>query len=156
MPFLIISSDLISFQIVKRMMQKECRCHGVSGSCELQICRLKGRKFTEISEEIFGKFYSNARYVQSSGKIDPTKKELIFGRRSIDYCRSNHFLDYTSVSAGRECFTAEACEKVCCSRGYQALNEVKTIENCHCFFSWNIVNIQCTSCEKKVTRMICT
>ncbi len=138
-------------------MNKECRCHGVSGSCELQICRSRPAKLSEISAEIYFKAYHNARYISS---IDGIKSEdqtaLIYTRKSINYCRSNSFIDYPGIKQGRECFSPEGCEEVCCQRGYETITEMKPIENCHCFFSWNIVNIQCQPCEKKITRMLCT
>ncbi len=139
------------------MMNKECRCHGVSGSCELQICRLRPAKLTDISSEIYLNKYKNARYIQSIDYIKfEEKNQLIYARKSINYCRSNTFIDYQGIQQGRECFGNEGCEQVCCNRGYEILTEMKLIPNCHCFFSWNIVNIQCKPCEKKITRMICT
>jgi len=138
-------------------MNKECHCHGVSGSCELQICRLRPAKLTNISSEIYLKIYKNARYIESIDDIrSEEKNQLIYARRSINYCRSNIFIDYQGIKQGRECFSIEGCERVCCKRGYEILTEMKLIKNCHCFFSWNIVNIQCKPCEKKITRMICT
>jgi hypothetical protein len=136
-------------------MQKECRCHGVSGSCELQICRLRPRTFAEISEELFTTMYQRARFVQSIRDIETDDQHLLYGRKSINYCRPNTFIDYAGVQAGRECFSVDGCERACCQRGYRIRSETKRIENCQCFFSWSIVNIQCTPCEKRITRMIC-
>jgi len=139
------------------MMHKECRCHGVSGSCELQICRLRPAKLPDISNEIYLNAYKNARYIQSMNNIPSEEKsQLIFARKSINYCHSNSFIDYQGIRQGRECFSTEGCEQVCCHNGYEILTEMKVIDNCHCFFSWNIVNIQCESCQKKIQRMICT
>ena len=136
-------------------MQKECRCHGVSGSCELQICRLRPSKFADISEELYSTLYKTARYIPPFEEVGPTTGQLVYGRRSINYCRPNVILDYSGVQQGRECSSAESCEEACCQRGYDVFTEVKLVENCQCFFSWNIVNIQCRPCEKKVTRMVC-
>jgi len=138
-------------------MNKECHCHGVSGSCELQICRLRPAKLTDISYEMYFNLYKNARYIESIDYIKSEEKiQLIYARKSINYCRSNSFIDYHGIKQGRECFSNQGCEKVCCNRGYESLTEIKLIPNCHCFFSWNIVNIQCKPCEKKMIRMICT
>lgn len=138
-------------------MNKECRCHGVSGSCELQICRLRPAELSEISKEIYLNSYRNARLIHSISQIDSENKlQLIYARKSINYCRANTFIDYQGIKQGRECFSNEGCKQVCCHRGYEILTEMKFIEYCHCAFSWNIVNIQCKSCEKKITRMICT
>lgn len=139
------------------MMNKECRCHGVSGSCELQICRLRPSKLEDICLEIYLNLYKKARYIQSINHIKSEEKtQLIYARKSINYCRSNVFIDYKGIKQGRECFSTTGCEQVCCNRGYEVLTEMKVIPNCHCFFSWNIVNIQCKSCEKQIVRMICT
>ncbi|CAF0830781.1 unnamed protein product [Rotaria sordida] len=145
-------------QIVKNMMYNECHCHGVSGSCELQICRLRPAKLTDISYEIYFNIYKNARYIQSIDyiKFQEKKNELFYARKSINYCYSNSFIDYQNIQKGRECFNDEICKQVCCNRGYEILTEIKLIENCHCFFSWHIVNIECKPCQKKITRMICT
>jgi hypothetical protein len=138
-------------------MKKECRCHGVSGSCELQICRLRPAQLSDISSEIYLNVYKNARLIHSIDRLKSEENfQLNYARKSINYCRSNPFIDYSGIKSGRECFSNEGCEHVCCHRGYEILTEMKLIANCHCFFSWNIVNIQCKSCEKKLTRMICT
>ncbi|CAF0910914.1 unnamed protein product [Adineta steineri] len=143
-------------KIVKNMMHKDCRCHGVSGSCELQICRLRPATLMDISYEIYFNTYKNAHYIESIEYIKSEEKnQLFYARKSINYCRSNSFIDYQGVQQGRECFSNEGCEQVCCNRGYKIHTEMKLIDNCHCFFSWNIVNIQCQPCEKKITRMIC-
>jgi len=136
-------------------MKKECRCHGVSGSCELQICRLQPSKLTDISTEIYRELTEQARFVQTRDEIE-SSQTIFYARRSINYCRSNTFLDYEGVRPGRECFSSKGCEQVCCQRGYEIRTETKLIPNCECAFSWNIVNVQCKPCEKKFTRMICT
>lgn len=129
----------------------------MSGSCELQICRLRPAKLPEISGEIYFNSYRNARLINSIDEIKhDNHSRLFYARKSIDYCRSNMFFDYSGIKFGRECFSHEGCEQVCCHRGYEIETEMKSIENCHCVFSWNIVNIQCQPCEKKITRMICT
>ena len=142
-------------QIVQESVQKECRCHGVSGSCELQICRYRPKKFSIISDTIYTSMYRNADRVETLEQIKMKTKQMIYGRRSINYCRSNIYLDYAGVASGRECFSIEGCETTCCQRGYQVLTETKRIEHCQCYFSWSIVNVQCQPCEKKVTRMMC-
>jgi hypothetical protein len=138
-------------------MKKECRCHGVSGSCELQICRLRSAELSEISSEIYLNIYKHARLIHSIESLKSVENfQLIYARKSINYCHSNFFIDYPGIQSGRECFSIEGCEHVCCNRGYEIETKMKLINNCHCFFSWNIVNIQCKSCEKPITRMICT
>src|SRR5690348_17290387 len=120
------------------MMYNECHCHGVSGSCELQICRLRPAKLSDISYEIYFNIYKNARYIQSIDyiKFQEKKNQLFYARKSINYCYSNSFIDYQYIQKGRECFNDDICKQVCCNRGYEILTEIKLIENCHCFFSW--------------------
>ena len=138
-------------------MHEECHCHGISGSCELQICRLQSAKLPDISHEIYYNTYKAARYLRRIDLVQlQPKNSLFYARKSINYCRSNSFIDYRGVKQGRECFTDQACKRVCCNRGYETRTELKFIENCHCFFSWDIVNIKCKPCKKQITRMICT
>lgn len=139
------------------MMHEECRCHGVSGSCELHVCRSRPAELADMSFEIYDKIYKNARYVESIDTIKAQDNtQLLYAQKPINYCRSNTFLDQQGIKQGRECFSHEACRQVCCNRGYEIKTEMKIIVNCNCFFSWNIVNIECKPCEKKITRMICT
>lgn len=138
-------------------MHEECHCHGVSGSCELRTCRLRPAKLTDISSEIYNNIYLKARYIEPFDYIDfESKNQLFYARKSIDYCRSNVLIDYQIIQKGRECFNEDSCKKVCCNRGYETQTEIKLIENCNCYFSWEIVNVECKPCQKKITRMICT
>ncbi|CAF2042617.1 unnamed protein product [Rotaria magnacalcarata] len=143
-------------QIVKNMMKKECHCHGVSGSCELQICRLRPAQLTDISSEIYTNIYKKARYIEPIDYMNfENNNQLFYARKSINYCRPNAFIDYQSAQKGRECSSKEVCEQVCCNKGYEMQTELKLIENCQCYFSWNIANVECKPCQKKITRMIC-
>lgn len=60
-----ISSKLlliIQFQIVKQLLRKECKCHGVSGSCAIRTCWKILPSFRFIGDFIYKK-YNKARLV---------------------------------------------------------------------------------------------
>jgi wingless-type MMTV integration site family protein 8 len=109
-------------------MQRQCKCHGVSGSCSIQTCwdqladfRVVGallkRKYLDairvdyvrgelIDDDATAATLSNGRHSrddqEGSGSLDFPKRDLVYLERSPDYCSANSTVG-TYGTAGREC-----------------------------------------------------
>jgi len=49
--------NVLSFQIVKALLQTECKCHGVSGSCTVRTCWRTLPSFRQIGDALMKKYY---------------------------------------------------------------------------------------------------
>lgn len=86
------------FQIVRSSIQTDCKCHGVSGSCNVKTCWRALPRLREIGERLKRHYYIATEVVQrqvgSRRKLMPTngklsmyqKNDLIFVFKSPDYC----------------------------------------------------------------------
>lgn len=81
-------------------MQRTCKCHGVSGSCSMQICWRKLPSFKKVGEGLFQR-YEGASHMKFSEKRKkklkvvspdfkkPNRTDLVFLDESPDYCERN-------------------------------------------------------------------
>lgn len=143
---------------VIRNVKRKCKCHGMSGSCEMQTCWKSTPDFRDVGERLKKK-YDTARKVKvnilnkSQTKFKKirrrTKKsDLMYYEPSPNYCDPNPLVDSPGTS-GRFCNKTSSgvdnCETLCCGRGYNTLR-VKRSERCDCKFHWccYVVCQQCT------------
>lgn len=91
------------FQGVRSRMQRVCKCHGVSGSCSMQICWRKLPTFKSVGEGLFQRYEgaTHVRLVQKRKKKlrninpdfkKPNRTELVYLDESPDYCDKNETL----------------------------------------------------------------
>nr|CAD7604714.1 unnamed protein product [Timema genevievae] len=108
----------------------QCRCHGISGSCELKTCWRTMPSFSEIGDMLKRK-YKHA--VQVSPKMRrrlrrKSKRRLPFGKgdlvhihKSPNFCLHDPEKGILGTS-GRECnktsIGSDSCSLLCCGRGY--------------------------------------
>lgn len=89
------------FQSVKSRMQRTCKCHGMSGSCSLQVCWKRLPPFRQVGEALFQR-YEGAAHVMPAKRHHkmklkpispdikkPNKTELVYLEDSPDYCEKN-------------------------------------------------------------------
>ena len=149
-------------------MDQQCKCHGVSGSCEFKSCWRSLRSFAQIANQL-KEFYDNAievhlqrslidRKLRFMPKNIPMQKkehslsttyknDLIFLNSSPNYCEVN--LSAGSLGTrGRVCNrnsrAIDGCDLLCCNRGYQS-QIVTTHSQCNCRFQW-CCHVECQSC----------
>lgn len=83
-------------------MIKQCRCHGISGSCSVQTCWMRLAPFSEVAKALKQQYYNaiqvqfeNAPYDVTMGnntkipieKIQKTNSDqLLYLDESPDYC----------------------------------------------------------------------
>lgn len=56
-----------SQQVVRRLLKKDCQCHGISGSCQMKTCWNTLPQFREIGDVLFKK-YERAKLVEAQKK----------------------------------------------------------------------------------------
>ncbi|XP_062570962.1 protein Wnt-10a-like isoform X1 [Saccostrea cucullata] len=151
---------------VIRNVNRKCKCHGMSGSCEMQTCWKATPDFKEVGNRLRRK-YRSARKV----KVDVLNKvkthykkirkytrktDLLFYEQSPNYCDPNPEVDAPGTS-GRLCNKtssgADNCETLCCGRGYNTLR-VRRTERCDCKFHW-CCYVVCQTCEYNEWVTVC-
>uniref|UniRef100_A0A8R1DZG0 G_PROTEIN_RECEP_F1_2 domain-containing protein n=2 Tax=Caenorhabditis japonica TaxID=281687 RepID=A0A8R1DZG0_CAEJA len=161
-----LHNNRVGRRLLVTAMNKECKCHGVSGSCVTKTCWKVMPKFDEFAARLHDK-YQLAKLVAtndqklfvrstptSSGRserylktMDASSKqmrnELIYLDASPNYCA----IDVKD----REC--GENCANICCGRGWRTTREIVD-EPCHCQFVW-CCEVKCKTCKKLEERNFC-
>lgn len=154
-------------QAVQLLMRMQCRCHGVSGSCELKTCWRTLPTFTEVGE-FLKKKYESAVQVSNKArkklqwkdkvkrKVPLSKEDLVHIHKSPNYCLQDPTKGILGT-AGRQCNRTangpESCDLLCCGRGYNT--QVKRqVEHCHCKFIW-CCYVKCKRCENMLDVYTC-
>uniref|UniRef100_A0AC35UBR5 Protein Wnt n=1 Tax=Rhabditophanes sp. KR3021 TaxID=114890 RepID=A0AC35UBR5_9BILA len=155
-------------EAISQNMRRQCRCHGVSGSCELKTCWLQMPKFSEIGDMLKKRYDHYAvqvakkskrrlrRKERSERKIPLRGTEIGYISRSPSYCERNETLGIYGTQ-GRECnhssLGTDSCDLLCCGRGYNTREEVRIIR-CHCKFVW-CCQVKCKECKELVRVSTC-
>uniref|UniRef100_A0A7E4ZVT8 Protein Wnt n=1 Tax=Panagrellus redivivus TaxID=6233 RepID=A0A7E4ZVT8_PANRE len=163
-----VHNNFVGREAINQNMRRHCRCHGVSGSCELQTCWLQMPKYKEVSEMLKQRYNHFAVQVSKKAKRRLRRKdkaermtplrgnEMAYVYRSPDYCNRNDALGIIGTS-GRECsitsYGPESCDLLCCGRGYNTRDEIRTIR-CHCKFVW-CCQVKCKECKEHVQIHTC-
>ncbi|CAH0772084.1 unnamed protein product [Bemisia tabaci] len=164
-------------RIIRSQMKRICKCHGMSGSCNVRVCWRKLPTFRAIGDVLMQR-YEGASYVRvverrqkdeekrkKRGKKlraanpifkQPNRTELVFLDPSPDYCERNETLGILGTH-GRQCVQGsprvDGCSILCCGRGYQTkIREVE--ENCNCKFFW-CCKVKCETCHSKKEEHFC-
>ena len=98
--FLRPAMPVSSPQAVKRFMKLECKCHGVSGSCNVRTCWLAMADFRQTGDYLRKKYNSAVQVVMNQYGTGftralrkfkrPTKNDLVYFEDSSDYCIRDH------------------------------------------------------------------
>ncbi|CAJ0933223.1 unnamed protein product, partial [Mesorhabditis belari] len=169
-------------KILKRHTKPKCKCHGVSGACNLKTCWMQLPAIRDIGQHLLDK-YRTAKRVQINNRgnlqllangneypvnriagkngserkargVPPT--DLVFMDDSPDYCRYDRSLG-TVGTEGRHCKRgssgAEGCDALCCGRGYNTLT-LETTAKCKCKFEW-CCKVVCQTCVNSTRVDIC-
>ncbi|KAI3361139.1 hypothetical protein L3Q82_013348, partial [Scortum barcoo] len=150
-------------------MQVECKCHGVSGSCELRTCwkvmppfRRVGvvlkERFDGATEVRLTRIGSRTALLPRDPQVKPpAARDLVYLAPSPDFC---HLDPDNGIpgTAGRRCngtsrLAPDGCELVCCGPGYRA-GRAEVVQRCSCKFSW-CCSVRCQQCKNTVTIHTC-
>ncbi|XP_070206980.1 protein Wnt-4-like [Littorina saxatilis] len=149
-------------------MQVECKCHGVSGSCEMRTCWRAMPTFRRVGQLLKEKF-DGATEVKSAIRgtrlvlmpLNPqfkphTEQDLVYMESSPDFCEPDPKLGSLGTH-GRVCNKTskaiDGCDLLCCGRGYMT-RKVKLVERCRCKFHWCCV-VKCKQCERIIDEHVC-
>ncbi|CAL4125840.1 unnamed protein product, partial [Meganyctiphanes norvegica] len=163
-----LHNNEVGRKLVEGNMRVECKCHGVSGSCELKTCWMAMPTFREIGELLKDKFdgATEVRLKELNGRLElepnkqyfkkPTDEDLVYVQGSPEYCE----YDIGSGSLGthgRKCDKdsrgLDGCDLLCCNRGYTSRRE-RVRERCFCKFHW-CCHVQCRTCIRDVVIHTC-
>ncbi|MBN3301514.1 WNT4A protein, partial [Amia calva] len=151
-------------------MRVECKCHGVSGSCELRTCWKVMPPFRRVGSVLKDRFdgATEARLSLVGGRPvllprdtllkPPSPRDLLYLVPSPDFCQPDppHGILGTR---GRRCngtsrLAPDACEVVCCGLGFQT-GRAEVVQRCSCKFSW-CCSVRCQQCRNIVLLHTCT
>uniref|UniRef100_A0AAU7EB66 Protein Wnt n=1 Tax=Terebratalia transversa TaxID=34513 RepID=A0AAU7EB66_TERTR len=155
-------------KVVEKLMKTQCKCHGVSGSCEMKTCWKAMPPFRDIGQKIKEQFDGATEVVQkrigTRRRLVPknsqfkahTNTDLVYLVASPDYCELDPKTGSLGTS-GRQCNknskAIDGCELMCCGRGYQSRKKVIR-ERCHCKFHW-CCSVKCKECVKEIEEHFC-
>lgn len=155
---------------VKKNMKRVCKCHGVSGSCQVRTCWMALPDMSKVGEYLKRQYRHAAKVgamtavetnVESLNKelMALKKDKLVFAEASPDYCYENaelgingtlgrycslakHHADGTKVSRSER----DSCDRLCTKCGYKIKKErFITEKQCDCRFVY-CCSIECKRC----------
>jgi len=178
--YLLLLLQRSMLQTVKRTMKTLCKCHGVTGSCQMRTCWKQLAEFREIGDKL-KKRYKRAKdlrhmrgFMQYSNKVRHPRltkisaHDLVHFHDSPDYCETDNSVGYLGTY-GRECvrlskganrtsmgkFERQSCRRLCRNCGHRIGRHVQEeTYDCDCAFTW-CCYVDCKRCTKNVTRYHC-
>ncbi|KAI2667211.1 Protein Wnt-3a [Labeo rohita] len=146
-------------------MYLKCKCHGLSGSCEVKTCWWSQPDFRVIGDYMKDKYDSASEMVvekhrESRGWVEtlrpkytffkpPTETDLVYYESSPNFCEPNPETG-SFGTRDRICNLTshgiDGCDLLCCGRGHNTRTE-KRKEKCHCIFHW-CCYVSCQECTR--------
>ncbi|KAI1728198.1 wnt family domain-containing protein [Ditylenchus destructor] len=156
-------------EVLASSLRRECKCHGVSGACEMRTCWDAMPPFREVGNIIKDKFDGATEVsIVSNGESKPrmerknpmfkrhTPADLVYLDSSPDYCEPDAERGVLGTK-GRQCnissLAIDGCDLLCCHRGYNRNVQIVK-ERCHCKFHY-CCRVECQTCEKIVETYTC-
>lgn len=157
-------------QVVRASLNRECKCHGVSGSCNLKTCWKRLAPFSVVGSKLKEIYFKAARVsfqnnmLQERVKKQPRavsgkEKKLVYLDSSPDYCVRNDSVGSPGMM-GRTCRNDEVstskCRSLCnsCKMRHQTVEHFKQVK-CKCKFVW-CCRVKCEICPEKFSVTTCT
>lgn len=151
---------------IKNYMRKECKCHGLSGSCTLKTCIRKMPSFREIGNRLKERFDGAAKVISGNDGHSfipegetikpPSRADLVYSEESPSFCLPNNTLGSFGTQ-GRECNETspgeEGCGILCCGRGFHTFTK-EVQKNCQCEFIY-CCDVKCKLCNETTRVSTC-
>uniref|UniRef100_A0A673FPI0 Protein Wnt n=1 Tax=Sinocyclocheilus rhinocerous TaxID=307959 RepID=A0A673FPI0_9TELE len=168
-PLMNIHNNEAGRKAILHNMQVECKCHGVSGSCELRTCwkvmppfRRVGavlkERFDGATEVRLTRVGSRTALLPRDTQVKPpAARDLVYLAPSPDFCRLDPDNGIPGT-AGRRCngtsrLAPDGCELLCCGPGFRA-GRAEVVQRCSCKFSW-CCSVRCQQCKNTVLIHTC-
>ncbi|KAA0703424.1 Protein Wnt-4 [Triplophysa tibetana] len=160
---------LFPVQAILHNMKVECKCHGVSGSCELKTCWKVMPPFRRVGSVLKERFdgATEIRLTRVGSRTallprdpqvkPPATRDLVYLASSPDFCRLDPDNGIPGT-AGRRCngtsrLAPDGCELLCCGPGFRA-GRAEVVQRCSCKFSW-CCSVRCQQCKNTVLIHTC-
>ncbi|XP_064643247.1 protein Wnt-4-like isoform X2 [Lineus longissimus] len=149
-------------------MKVQCKCHGVSGSCELKTCWKATPSFREVGAKLKEKFDGatevDQQRVGTRRQLMPintqykphTTGDLVYMDASPDFCepdKETGSLGTHGRLCNKDSKAIDGCDLMCCGRGFKTKKRT-VIERCNCKFYW-CCYVKCKECRKEVEEHRC-
>ncbi|CAI5441912.1 unnamed protein product [Caenorhabditis angaria] len=155
-------------KVLENSLRRECKCHGMSGSCEMKTCWDALPSFREIGMNIKDKFDGAAevkviqedeksKIIQKNSQFKRhTSADLVYMTPSPDFCEADIKRGILGTK-GRQCTQSpnaiDDCTLLCCGRGF--IKKVEIIEDkCNCKFHY-CCRVECEPCRKRIEKFFC-
>ncbi|XP_072937271.1 protein Wnt-10a [Epargyreus clarus] len=170
-----LHNNVAGRSILSSHMEVRCKCHGLSGSCQLRTCwratpdfrivastiKRQYRKALMVAQEELNNGYSvlrgRPRGRRRSRARPAPKTSLLFFEKSPSFCEADPKMDSAGTSSrvcriGRTSRTG-SCDLLCCGRGH-ALMRKSSIKPCNCTFHW-CCRVDCERCHDDKWIAVC-
>ncbi|XP_045511289.1 protein Wnt-10a [Colias croceus] len=161
--------------ILASHMEVRCKCHGLSGSCQVRTCwratpdfrvvattiKRQYRKALMVAQEELNNGVSilrgRPRGRRKSRPRPAPKTSLLFFEKSPSFCEADPKLE-SSGTSGRVCRTGRtsrtgSCDLLCCGRGHDLIRK-SSIKPCNCTFHW-CCRVDCQKCQDDKWVAVC-
>ncbi|KAJ7325619.1 Ligand for members of the frizzled of seven transmembrane receptor [Desmophyllum pertusum] len=156
-------------KVVRTSLNRECKCHGVTGSCNLKTCWKRLAPFSVVGtalKQIYLKatrvsFQNNMlqeRVKKQTRAVTGREKKLVYLDSSPDYCVRNVSMGSPGL-LGRTCRSDEVstskCRSLCnsCKMRHHTVEHDKQVK-CKCKFVW-CCSVKCEICTKSYSVTTC-
>ncbi|XP_050685460.1 protein Wnt-10a [Leptidea sinapis] len=161
--------------ILSSQMEVRCKCHGLSGSCQLRTCwratpdfrivastiKRQYRKALMVAQEELNNGVSVLRGRPRGRRKDrprpAPKTSLLFFEKSPSFCEADARIE-SSGTSGRVCRIGRtsrsgSCDLLCCGRGHDLIRK-SSITPCNCTFHW-CCRVDCEKCKDDKWIAVC-
>ena len=153
------------FQALRKLMKKNCKCFGYSGTCAQEACWLVLPTFSRLGSVLRERFNSASKVsFGNKGKTfhhdeamkRPTAEDLVYTTDAPSFCEPNPAVGSLGTK-GRYCNATskdtDGCGLMCCGRDYKTSIE-RSEKYCDCVFHW-CCSVKCKTCHIQRTVNTC-
>ena len=148
-------------------MVLDCKCHGVSGSCQVKTCWKTLSSFRVVGTYLRDRYHNGVLVTvdQNGNELvladgiyssNPRREDLVYLEESPDYCVPNSntgSLGTTGRSCNKTLPGHGSCGILCCGRGFNTI-QIEQEYKCACKFHW-CCYVKCKTCRRTMDKHVC-